>query len=83
MPTEAELTQDLEDLYVARRAIVVGMAEGKKVIEYQIRGRMARYSEPAKDLEIIREEILFLERKLARSQTGSARNKVSITRRRC
>lgn len=65
--------QVLEDLKTVRDAIIEGMSEGQTIIEYQIRGRMKRVTNPAETLKMILDAIAEMETKIGRSQRSPNR----------
>lgn len=65
--------EHLEALKTARDAIVDGMAEGRLTIEYQIRGRVHRTSDPGATLKSLDALIEAASRRAARDSRSTYR----------
>lgn len=65
--------QVLEELKTVRDAIIEGMSNGQTIIEYQIRGRLKRVTNPAESLKMILDAIEQMEIKIGRGQRSPNR----------
>jgi hypothetical protein len=72
-------TKLLVDLIAIRDALIVEIASGAAVVEYEIRGRRVRRSDPIEALKQINKMIDMEENRSDRIAHGPARNIANLT----
>lgn len=79
----ADALSDVEILNaykLARDAIVLAIAAGQDVVEYQVMSQRKRTADPVAELRLIETQIQYYERKVAGDGQGRARNYVRLRR---
>ena len=70
-------SETLDKLLLVRDGLIDGLANGESVVEFEVRGRRARYPDPVATLEWVEKRIGQLKAKTSR---GSARVGVRLKR---
>lgn len=70
----------LEQYKTARDLIVAAIGVGESVVEFEIRGRRTRYTDPAAILDRVEKCIASYESKISAQTSGPARNFIRIAR---